>query len=186
MTSIACSVRGPLNAPDMRWTEVRVGQWALSLAAVPEGLCGVSLPGRLEVLRRWVARHFVLDGPSTEQGTAIALGHLEAAEKWLHSYAEGTELMGPPLVLVGTDFQRRVWTSLLDIAPGDTWTYKQVAERVGRPNAARAVGQAVGKNPLPIFVPCHRVIGSNGKLVGFGGGLQLKGELLLHESNKGS
>jgi methylated-DNA-[protein]-cysteine S-methyltransferase len=80
----------------------------------------------------------------------------------------------------GTEFQRRVWRALLDIPRGETRTYKQVAEQIGRPGAARAVGQAVGANPMPIVVPCHRVIAQNG-LGGFGGGLPLKKRLLRLE-----
>ncbi len=80
----------------------------------------------------------------------------------------------------GTEFQRRVWRALLDIPHGETRTYKQIAEQIGRPRAARAVGQAVGANPLPIVVPCHRVVAQNG-LGGFGGGLAMKKRLLRLE-----
>ncbi|MGD0115311.1 MAG: methylated-DNA--[protein]-cysteine S-methyltransferase [Dehalococcoidia bacterium] len=82
----------------------------------------------------------------------------------------------------GTEFQRRVWRALLDIPRGETRTYKQVAEQIGRPGAARAVGQAVGANPMPIVVPCHRVVAQNG-LGGFGGGLPLKKRLLRLEAS---
>jgi O-6-methylguanine DNA methyltransferase len=80
----------------------------------------------------------------------------------------------------GTEFQRRVWRALLDIPRGETRTYKQIAEQIGRPRASRAVGQAVGANPLPIVVPCHRVVARNG-LGGFGGGLPMKKRLLRLE-----
>ena len=88
-----------------------------------------------------------------------------------------------PLRLKGTPFQVRVWKALLDIPYGETRSYAQQAQRVGAPDAVRAVGAANGRNPIPIVVPCHRVIGSNGKLTGFGGGLPLKRWLLDHESN---
>lgn len=81
----------------------------------------------------------------------------------------------------GTPFQRSVWEELLKIPKGETLTYGEVALRVGRPGAARAVGQAVGSNPIPLLVPCHRVVGSNGGLGGFGGGLPLKTTLLRQE-----
>jgi len=86
-----------------------------------------------------------------------------------------------PLSLEGTDFQLRVWHSLREIPYGQTISYGQLACRVGNPKAARAVGLANGSNPIPIIVPCHRVIGSNGSLVGYGGGLSNKKALLYLE-----
>jgi methylated-DNA-[protein]-cysteine S-methyltransferase len=82
------------------------------------------------------------------------------------------------LDLEGTDFQLRVWHELLTIPYGETRSYAQIAEAIGRPKAVRAVGAANGSNPVAILVPCHRVIGSNGKLTGYGGGLPLKKRLL--------
>ena len=82
---------------------------------------------------------------------------------------------------VGTSFQREVWTALGGIPFGTTISYSALAERVGRPTASRAVGAANGKNPLPIVVPCHRVVGADGRLVGYSGGLQIKQTLLMHE-----
>jgi methylated-DNA-[protein]-cysteine S-methyltransferase len=86
-----------------------------------------------------------------------------------------------PLDPVGTDFQRRVWFALADIAYGDTESYGDLATRVGNPKACRAVGLANGRNPIPLVLPCHRVIGANGSLTGYGGGLELKKRLLDHE-----
>lgn len=86
-----------------------------------------------------------------------------------------------PLVLDGTEFQVRVWRALLEIPYGETVSYKQLAERIGNVMAVRAVGLANGANPIPIIVPCHRVIGSNGSLTGFGGGLPIKEKLLALE-----
>ncbi len=83
-----------------------------------------------------------------------------------------------PLRPEGTAFQRRVWAVLAEIPYGQTVTYKDIAEKLGEPSACRAVGAANGKNPISIFLPCHRVIGSNGKLTGYAGGLPAK-ELLL-------
>jgi methylated-DNA-[protein]-cysteine S-methyltransferase len=85
------------------------------------------------------------------------------------------------LDLRGTDFQRRVWRELERIPYGETRSYRQIAEAIGAPRAVRAVGAANGANPIPIVVPCHRVIGANGKLVGYGGGLPLKKRLLQLE-----
>ncbi len=84
-----------------------------------------------------------------------------------------------PLRPEGTDFQRKVWAALRTIPYGTTITYGQLAERIGNPAAVRAVGRANGVNPIPVIIPCHRVIGAGGALTGFGGGLPLK-EALLH------
>lgn len=82
----------------------------------------------------------------------------------------------------GTQFQLKVWQALRNIPYGHTVSYGQIAQAIGRPGAARAIGAANGQNPLSIIVPCHRVIGSNGKLVGYGGGLSIKEALLSHET----
>ncbi len=86
-----------------------------------------------------------------------------------------------PLRLQGTEFQTRVWHELLEIPYGVTFSYGQLAKRLGNPNAARAVGLANGRNPISIVVPCHRVIGADGSLTGYGGGLERKCWLLEHE-----
>jgi methylated-DNA-[protein]-cysteine S-methyltransferase len=85
------------------------------------------------------------------------------------------------LHFVGTDFQRKVWNALLTIPFGETRSYGQIAAQIGHPSAIRAVGAANGQNPIPIIAPCHRVVGSTGKLVGFGGGLPRKAHLLTLE-----
>jgi methylated-DNA-[protein]-cysteine S-methyltransferase len=82
----------------------------------------------------------------------------------------------------GTSFQREVWSALRRIPPGTTISYGQLAARIGRPDACRAVGAANGSNPIAIIVPCHRVIGSGGKLTGYGGGIDRKRWLLDHET----
>jgi methylated-DNA-[protein]-cysteine S-methyltransferase len=81
----------------------------------------------------------------------------------------------------GTPFQQRVWTALRRISPGTTTSYSGLARRIGQPDAVRAVGTANGANPIAVVVPCHRVIGANGSLVGYGGGLDRKRWLLAHE-----
>jgi len=89
--------------------------------------------------------------------------------------------LGIELDPLGTPFQRAVWDALVRIPRGETLTYGTIAEMVGRPGAARAVGQAVGANPLPLVIPCHRVIGANGGAGGFAGGIPLKRALLAAE-----
>ena len=100
----------------------------------------------------------------------------------LNEYFAGTrETFSVPLHPKGTPFQMSVWRALEKIPYGHTRTYRDIARLLGRPTATRAVGAANGQNPLPIFVPCHRVIGSNGSLTGFGGGLDVKLALLRLE-----
>jgi methylated-DNA-[protein]-cysteine S-methyltransferase len=86
-----------------------------------------------------------------------------------------------PIRLEGTEFQRRAWEMLMEIPFGQTRSYGEQAKRIGNPNASRAVGLANGRNPIPIVVPCHRVIGADGSLTGFGGGIERKRWLLVHE-----
>ncbi|MEZ9232115.1 methylated-DNA--[protein]-cysteine S-methyltransferase [Vibrio amylolyticus] len=86
-----------------------------------------------------------------------------------------------PLAPQGTDFQQKVWHELCQIPYGESWSYKELAERLGKPTASRAVGMANGKNPISIIVPCHRVIGKSGKLTGYAGGLDAKKKLLKLE-----
>jgi methylated-DNA-[protein]-cysteine S-methyltransferase len=91
-----------------------------------------------------------------------------------------------PLDMQGTDFQKSVWRGLLAIPFGETRSYGQLAKLLNHPRASRAVGAAIGKNPVSIIVPCHRVIGSNGKLTGFAGGLDVKEKLLRLEQQNGA
>jgi|HubBroStandDraft_6_1064221.scaffolds.fasta_scaffold326353_2 methylated-DNA-[protein]-cysteine S-methyltransferase len=108
---------------------------------------------------------------------------LAAAREELTAYCDGTlQTFNVPLAPQGTPFQQRVWQALLDIPFGETESYGQLARRIGAPNAARAVGMANGKNPIAIIIPCHRVIGTSGALVGYGGGLPRKRWLLDHEA----
>jgi methylated-DNA-[protein]-cysteine S-methyltransferase len=107
---------------------------------------------------------------------------LASAVRQLNEYfAREREIFSIPLRPAGTPFQLRVWKALEEIPYGHTRTYLDIARALGQPAAVRAVGAANGRNPLPIFVPCHRVIGTNGSLTGYGGGLDLKLELLRLE-----
>jgi methylated-DNA-[protein]-cysteine S-methyltransferase len=89
-----------------------------------------------------------------------------------------------PLRMHGTDFQKRVWHELTEIPYGQTWSYGELAKRIDNPSASRAVGLANGRNPISILVPCHRVIGADGSLTGYGGGLDRKRWLLAHEGTR--
>lgn len=121
-------------------------------------------------------------GPRPQQpaeGWVAAAAPFRAAIAQLDEYfAGGRRRFDLPLAPRGTDFQRRVWRALSDIPYGKTISYGELARRIGKPSASRAVGLANGANPLPIVVPCHRVIGSDGSLTGYGGGIDRKRFLL--------
>jgi methylated-DNA-[protein]-cysteine S-methyltransferase len=106
------------------------------------------------------------------------------AQKQLEEYFSGVrKSFDLRLAPQGTDFQRRVWEQLEMVKYGTTLSYVEIARKLGSENFSRAVGMANGKNPLPIIIPCHRIIGNNGKLTGYAGGLDRKKWLLLHELN---
>jgi methylated-DNA-[protein]-cysteine S-methyltransferase len=106
------------------------------------------------------------------QTSETALNRLLAGEK---------KVKFPPLDLAGTEFQKSVWRQMLKIASGKTKSYGEIAEAIGKPGAVRAVGGACGANPVPVFVPCHRVLAANKKIGGFGSGLHWKYKLLKRE-----
>jgi methylated-DNA-[protein]-cysteine S-methyltransferase len=110
---------------------------------------------------------------------------LKETVRQLNAYFAGKlEQFELPLAPQGTGFQLEVWRRLCEIPFGETVTYGEVAKRIGNPKASRAVGLANGSNPIPIIIPCHRVIGSNGRLTGYGGGLPIKEKLLALEQRQ--
>jgi methylated-DNA-[protein]-cysteine S-methyltransferase len=118
----------------------------------------------------------------TAHGDAAAVATVHSARRQLEDYFVGARTrFDLRFDAHGTDFQRRVWDALDGIPFGDAISYAELARRIGSPSAVRAVGAANGRNPLSIVRPCHRVIGSNGSLTGFGGGLPAKQWLLAHE-----
>ncbi|MBX5444189.1 MAG: methylated-DNA--[protein]-cysteine S-methyltransferase [Sphaerobacter sp.] len=144
------------------------------VAAGTRGLRVVTVPGRTrEECLREALRHGQ-DVPIVDGGPLV-----EQAREELTAYFEGRlQRFTVPLDPVGTAFQRRVWAEVAAIPYGETATYRQIAERIGNPRAVRAVGAANGANPLAIIIPCHRVVGSDGSLTGYGGGLAVKRALL--------
>ena len=146
----------------------------LLVAATSRGLCRICFPSESEAHRaRWFDRYF---SATPWEGEGSSLGE---AIRQLIRYFEGRKgSFELPLDLRGTPFQIQVWRQLLEIPYGTTVSYGEVARAVGNPRASQAVGSAVGRNPVPIVVPCHRVIGHDGSLVGFGGGLPTKVKLL--------
>lgn len=120
----------------------------------------------------------IIPADAVVQETAL----LKEAGRQLLSYLAGElTLFSLPLAPSGTEFQRRVWESLGAIPYGETCSYQAIAASLGSKNACRAVGQANHRNPIPIFIPCHRVIGAKGNLTGYGGGLEIKAYLLQVE-----
>lgn len=118
----------------------------------------------------------------TEKKTEL----ISEVENQINEYYQGKrEAFDLPLRIEGTDFQKKVWAALRVIPKGETRTYEDIAAAVGNPKASRAVGMANNRNRLPVIIPCHRVIGKNGQLVGFAGGLDVKKRLLELEKKMG-
>jgi methylated-DNA-[protein]-cysteine S-methyltransferase len=109
---------------------------------------------------------------------------LQAARELREYFAGERREFSVPLDFKGTEFQNKVWRALRSIPFGETRSYGELAAEIGAPKASRAVGAANGRNPIPIILPCHRVIGSSGSLTGFGGGLPMKKQLLAHEQTR--
>lgn len=132
-----------------------------------------------KLTRMWVGNRLALIPDSAEvKETPL----LKEAKKQLDAYFAGKlKEFTLPLSPIGTEFQLKVWQALCTIPYGETHTYGQLAGKIGNVNASRAVGMANGRNPLPVFIPCHRVVGAGGKLTGYTGGLDIKEKLLQLE-----
>lgn len=139
-------------------------------------------PLTVEATSRGIAA--VSFGERRDHGLAGSLPFLDACVKQLQEYFAGERrtFNDLPLVLRGTDFQSRVWEQTLAVDYGFTATYGSIAEDIGEQNAARAVGNALNKNPLCIIVPCHRIVGANEDSGGYAGGMERKSWLLCHEA----
>ena len=117
-----------------------------------------------------------------EDGIQEETNLIKEAVKQLDEYFNGLrQSFDLPLAPAGTHFQQKVWQTLRNIPCGKTYSYKQIAEQIGSPKASRAIGMANNKNPILLLIPCHRVIGANGKLIGFAAGLEMKKYLLTLE-----
>ncbi|TME06417.1 MAG: methylated-DNA--[protein]-cysteine S-methyltransferase [Chloroflexi bacterium] len=165
---------------EVYWSAVEYHNWKLHLAATNKGLCCLTLPnGSFDTLAHWVNLH-IPHAHLIEDPEALAV-----YEKQVLEYLQGQRTTFTfPLDFRGTAFQVSVWQALTRIPYGETRSYSEIAQVVQRPKAIRAVGAANGANPIPIVVPCHRVIGKNGNLTGYGGGLDIKAELLRHEGKR--
>lgn len=165
------------------WSSLTVDNWEMYLAATDGGLCYVSSPNRgFEELENWVAKKF----PNIEL--------IENKDKLKPYVSEVTEYLRGgrqsftiPFDLRGTDFQLAVWDASTKIPYGETRTYGEIAEQLNNPKAVRAVGAAIGKNPVLFAVPCHRIVAKSGSLSGFRAGIDIKKALLnLEEVNQKS
>jgi len=147
------------------------------MAATEKGLCFTGSDGQgVEELVAWVNKK--RKGAPVEQNAEQLAQYKEAFDAFFAK--QSTELTFP-IDVTGTPFQMEVWQALQAIPFGELCSYGEIAQRIGKPTAVRAVGGAIGANPVMIVVPCHRVIGKNGTLTGFRGGLQLKERLLQFE-----
>ncbi|GGD73181.1 methylated-DNA--[protein]-cysteine S-methyltransferase [Paenibacillus nasutitermitis] len=161
------------------WTLLRNGGWNMHIAATNEGLCFVgSLNQAYEELADWVEARFtgrVLHRDDQK---------LQPYADELIEYLQGTRTsFSAAFDFPGTPFQRSVWAALCSIPYGQTQSYSDIAAKIQRPSAVRAVGAAIGANPVLIAVPCHRVIGKGGALTGYRGGLEMKTKLLRLEQS---
>jgi len=169
------------RSAEIRWTEMPSPIGTLVLCRTAAGLCGIefgSWDERGEKLAALADKR--LGGAAFVRDDGDSL--LAETRRQLNEYFDGKRrAFDVPLDLRGTPFQLRVWKALTEIPFGATASYRDIAAAVGRPKAVRAVGGANNRNPVPIIVPCHRVVGADGSLVGYGGGLPIKRRLLALE-----
>ncbi len=160
------------------WTLLDNGQWKLYIAATKIGLCYVgSVDAPFGELDKWVTKH-IANSVLEENKNAM-----KSYESELLNYLGGhSKEFTIPLDLRGTTFQQIVWDQLLEVPYGQSATYTEIAERINRPDAVRAVGTAIGANPILIVAPCHRMFGKHGEWRGYRGGLKMKERLLKLEN----
>jgi AraC family transcriptional regulator of adaptative response/methylated-DNA-[protein]-cysteine methyltransferase len=160
----------------VKYLDTPIGK--MRAGATDEGICLFDFEGR-RMMDSIMKRIETLSGEETEEGDHF---HFKMLEKQINEYFNGERKeFDLPLHLIGTPFQKRVWEGLMTIPFGDTRSYKEQSIFLGDVKAIRAVAGANGENGIAIIVPCHRVVGANGSLVGYGGGLWRKKWLLAHE-----
>lgn len=163
----------------VHWTRFESPRGRMLVASTERGLCRVLLPTEPEErFFAWLRRHF---RPEDTAEDPLGARNGEAIDQINEVLAGQRGAFDLPLHLVGSEFQRAVWDALLRIPRGESRTYGEVAVLAGKPGAFQATGGAVGSNPLPLVVPCHRVLGFDGRLCGYGGGLEFKEFLLRLE-----
>lgn len=162
------------------WSFFEYENWQFYGAATSKGLCYVSSPNSsIEELKDWVKRRFSYF-KLIEDNTVL----LPFKEEFIEYLQGKRKSFTFPIDVQGTPFQQEIWKALKQIPYGETYTYSQIAEKIYKPSAVRAVGNAIGANPVLIFVPCHRVIGKNGTLTGYRGGLEMKKTFITSRKRK--
>ncbi len=147
------------------------------IASTERGVCRICIPGQTKKeFMAWLEKH--ADGGTITESTRK---HKAVVDQLNRYFTRKLVKFNVRLDLIGTDFQRTVWKELRKVRYGTSVTYKELARRVGRPNGAQGVGRANGANPVPIIIPCHRVLGSDAKLVGYAAGVKTKEFLLRLE-----
>jgi methylated-DNA-[protein]-cysteine S-methyltransferase len=168
-----------VTKPIVYWTLYQNGDWNLHLAATIKGICYIGSPNKpFAEMAAWVEKRFkdvqfVQDQHFFEPYTAELMDYLQGKRMEFKA----------PFDLHGTPFQKEVWEALSQVSYGETKTYSDIAQDINKPASVRAVAAAIGANPLLISIPCHRVIGKNGKLTGYRGGLDMKTKLLELEKS---
>jgi methylated-DNA-[protein]-cysteine S-methyltransferase len=173
---------GKTDIHKIYWAFLEYEKWKLCIAATEHGLCYVGSPGQgVPELEKQMHKR----SPSAElvENTEALQTYLDE----LREYFEGTRKeFSLPIDVKGTSFQEEIWQALKAIPYGETYSYSDIAEKINRPAAVRAVGTAIGANPVLISVPCHRVIGKSGSITGYRGGVEMKQYLLqLEKQHKG-
>jgi len=162
------------------WTRFTHEQWNMYIAATPLGLCYVGSQNKeFEELENWVKKRLPSYNlvENDENMQSYSAGLIEYLTGESRNFTE-------PVDLYGTPFQKDVWKALQEIPYGQTVSYTDIAVRVQKPSAVRAIGTAIGANPVLITIPCHRVIAKSGALAGYRGGLEMKEQLLALEFRK--
>ncbi|MEK3856135.1 methylated-DNA--[protein]-cysteine S-methyltransferase [Cytobacillus sp. FSL H8-0458] len=158
---------------NIEWANLQEGEWSLYLAKTEKGLCYIGSDPEFEDFERSLKKYIP---------AAVLMENKEALQPYMMEILEfllgKRQVFSMDLDVKGTSFQEEVWEALAQIPYGKTVSYSDIAEKINRPQAVRAAGKAIGANPLLIAVPCHRVIGKNGAITGYRGGVEMKRTLL--------
>lgn len=169
-----------INGSFIYWTRFKHNQWNMYIAATSQGLCYVGSQNKgFEELENWAKKRL------PNHGLVENAGKVQPYADGLIDYLKGqSKDFSEPVDLHGTPFQNDVWKALQEIPYGQTVSYTDIAVRLQKPGSVRAIGTAIGANPVLITVPCHRVIAKSGALAGYRGGLEMKEQLLALENGK--
>ncbi|WP_039074109.1 methylated-DNA--[protein]-cysteine S-methyltransferase [Bacillus sp. MSP13] len=164
----------PKKSSSLYWSLFSYENWKMYIAATHNGLCFVGSPNQpFEELGKW-ANHYLPGNDLIRDDEKLQ----PFADELVHYFQGKLNRFTIPIFYRGTPFQEAVWKALCDIPFGQTRSYSDIAQQIQKPTAVRAIGRAIGTNPILITVPCHRVIGKNGSLTGYRGGIEMKTQLL--------